>query len=154
MLCYRVLYLHLEVVHLNLQHEVRRGVYASEESRGKNYPIRVITQTLRVANTTVWNVLKSKPLPSMLSNNKGSGSPLEDNSSGWPQNSVHGDEEPFHNIFFSKEHTWGGRQVTVQVYSQEMALRTYTYRRFTSRCTPLATLKNRKARLEFARKTF
>ncbi len=44
---------------------------------------------------------------------------MEDNSGGWSEDPLHGEEKPFHNIQPREEHSPGGRRVAVKVYNQE-----------------------------------
>ncbi len=62
-----------------------------------------------------------------------------------------GEENTLHNSWPDQEHSPGGRCMCVKVNNQEKTHQS-EYRGFTTRCKPLVSLKNRKARLEFAKR--
>ncbi len=116
----------------------------------QNKPIREIAKTLGVAKTTVWNILKKKERTVSSATPK-TRKTTENNCGGWPKNSFPGEENTLHNSWPDQEHSPGGRCMCVKV-TIKRRLHQSEYRGFTTRCKPLVSLKNRKARLEFAKR--
>uniref|UniRef100_A0A8C5LTA8 Transposase n=1 Tax=Leptobrachium leishanense TaxID=445787 RepID=A0A8C5LTA8_9ANUR len=112
----------------------------------QNKPIREIARTLGVAKTTVWNILEKKE----LSNTKRPGRPLK---------TIVVDDRRILSLVKKTPFTTVGQikntlqEVGVCVSKSTIKRRLYQseYRGFTTRCKPLVSLKNRKARLEFAK---
>ncbi len=75
----------------------------------------------------------------------------ENNCGEWPKNSFPGEENTLHNSWPDQEHSPGGRCMCVKS-TIKRRLHQSEYRGFTTRCKPLVSLKNRKARLEFAKR--
>ena len=110
-------------------------------------PIREIAKTLGVAKSTVWYILKKKERTGELSNTK----TTENNCGGWWKNYFPGEEKPFHNSWPDQEH-FQMVGVSVSKSTIKRGLHQSKFRGFTTRCKPLVSLKNRKTRLEFAKK--
>ncbi len=108
-----------------------------------NKPIREIAKTLGVAKTTVGTFLKEGTHRWAQQHQK-TRKTTENNCGGWPKNSFPGEENTLQNSWPDQEHSPGGRCMCVKVNNQEKS----EYRGFTTRCKPLVSLKNRKARLE------
>ncbi len=96
--------------------------------KNQNKPIRA--KTLGVAKSAVWNTLKKKERTSELSNTK-----------------AHWKKNPFTTVGQIKN-TLQEVGVCVSKSTVRRRLHQSEYRGFTTRCKPLVTLKNRKARLE------
>ncbi len=117
----------------------------------QNKPIREIAKTLGVAKTTVWNILKKKERTGELSNTKRPGRP-------WKTTVV--DDRRILSLVKKTPFTTVGQikntlqEVGVCVSKSTIKRRLHQseYRGFTTRCKPLVSLKNRKARLEFAKR--
>ncbi len=117
----------------------------------QNKPIREIAKTLGVAKTTVWNILKKKERTGELSNTKRPGRPRK--------TTVVDDRRilslvkkiPFTTVGQIKN-TLQEVGVCVSKSTIKRRLHQSEYRAFTTRCKPLVSLKNRKARLEFAKR--
>ncbi len=117
----------------------------------QNKPIREIAKTLGVAKTTVWNILKKKERTGELSNTKRPGRPRK--------TTVVDDriilslvkKTPFTTVGQIKN-TLQEVGVCVSKSTIKRRLHQSEYRGFTTRCKPLVSLKNRKARLEFAKR--
>ncbi len=115
----------------------------------QNKPIREIAKTLGVAKTTVWNILKKKECTGELSNTK---------RPGRPQKTTVVDDRRILSLVKNTPFTTVGQikntlqEVGVCVSKSTIKRRLHQseYRGFTTRCKPLVSLKNRKARLEFA----
>ena len=113
--------------------------------KNQNKPIREIAKTLDVAKSTVWNILKKKDRP------VSSATPKEDHGKQlcWKKIFFLGEEKVLHNSWPDQEHSPGGSCVSKSTIKRR--LHQSEYRGFTTRCKPLVSLKNRKARLEFAK---
>uniref|UniRef100_A0A8C5LNK9 Transposase n=1 Tax=Leptobrachium leishanense TaxID=445787 RepID=A0A8C5LNK9_9ANUR len=106
----------------------------------QNKPIREIARTLGVAKTTVWNILKK-------------------NEPGRPQKTTVVDDRRILSLVKKTPFTTVGQikntlqEVGVCVSKSTIKRRLHQseYRGFTTRCNPLVSLKNRPARLEFAK---
>ncbi len=117
----------------------------------QNKPIREIAKTLGVAKTTVWNILKKKERTGEFSNTKRPGRP-------WKTTVV--DDRRILSLVKKTPFTTVGQikntlqEVGVCVSKSTIKRRLHQseYRGFTTRCKPLVSLKNRKARLEFAKR--
>ncbi len=117
----------------------------------QNKPIREIAKTLGVAKTTVWNILKKKERTGELSNTK---------RPGRPRKTTVVDDRRIHSLVKKTPFTTVGQikntlqEVGVCVSKSTIKRRLHQseYRGFTTRCKPLVSLKNRKARLEFAKR--
>ncbi len=117
----------------------------------QNKPIREIAKTLGVAKTTVWNILKKKERTGELSNTK---------RPGRPRKTTVVDERRILSLVKKTPFTTVGQikntlqEVGVCVSKSTIKRRLHQseYRGFTTRCKPLVSLKNRKARLEFAKR--
>uniref|UniRef100_A0A8C5QBF4 Transposase n=1 Tax=Leptobrachium leishanense TaxID=445787 RepID=A0A8C5QBF4_9ANUR len=115
----------------------------------QNKPIREIARTLAVAKTTVWNIFKKKERTSELSNTKRPGRP-------W-KTTVVDDRRILSLVKKTPFTTVGQIKNTLQDVGECVPKSTIKrrlqseYRGFTTRCKPLVSLKNRKARLEFAK---
>ncbi len=116
----------------------------------QNKPIREIAKTLGVAKTTVWNILKRRNAPVSSATPK---DPEDHGKQLWwmTEEFFPGEENTLHNSWPDQEHSPGGRCMCVKVNNQEKTSPS-EYRGFTTRCKPLVSLKNRKARLEFAKR--
>ena len=116
----------------------------------QNKPIREIAKTLGVAKSTVWNILKKKEPTGELSNTK---------RPGRPQKTTVVDDQRILSLVKKTPFTTVGQikntlqEVGVCVSKSTIKRRLHQseYRGFTTRCKPLVSLKNRKARLEFAK---
>uniref|UniRef100_A0A8C5P8K5 Transposase n=1 Tax=Leptobrachium leishanense TaxID=445787 RepID=A0A8C5P8K5_9ANUR len=116
----------------------------------QNKPIREIARTLGVAKTTVWNTLKKKERTGELSNT---------NRPGRPGKTTVVDDRIILSLVKKTPFTTVGQikntpqEVGVCVSKSTIKRRLHQseYRGFTTRCKPLGSLKNRKARLEFAK---
>uniref|UniRef100_A0A8C5Q2J1 Transposase Tc1-like domain-containing protein n=1 Tax=Leptobrachium leishanense TaxID=445787 RepID=A0A8C5Q2J1_9ANUR len=116
----------------------------------QNKPIREIARTLGVAKTTVWNILKKKERTGELSNTKRPGS---------PRKTIVADDRRILSLVKKTPFTTVGQikntlqevDVCVSKSTIKRRLRQSEYRGFTTRYKPLVSLKNRKARLEFAK---
>ncbi len=112
---------------------------------------REMAKTLGVAKTTVWNILKKKERTGELSNTKRPGRPRK--------TTVVDDriilslvkKTPFTTVGQIKN-TLQEVGVCVSKSTIKRRLHQSEYRGFTTRCKPLVSLKNRKARLEFAKR--
>ncbi len=117
----------------------------------QNKPIREIAKTLGVAKTTVCNILKKKERTGELSNTK---------RPGWPRKTTVVDDRRILSLVKKTPFTTVGQikntlqEVGVCVSKSTIKRRLHQseYRGFTTRCKPLVSLKNRKARLEFAKR--
>ncbi len=78
--------------------------------------ISEIAGTLGVTKSTVWYILRKKE---RTQQHKKAWTSTEDNSGGWSENPVRGEEKPFYNIQPRDKHSPGGRRVTFKVYNQE-----------------------------------
>ncbi len=117
----------------------------------QNKPIREIAKTLGVAKTTVWNILKKKKRTGELSNTKRPRKTTENNCGGWPKNYFPGEETPFTTVGQIKN-TLQEVGVCVSKSTIKRRLHQSEYRGFTTRCNHWWASKNRKARLEFAKR--
>uniref|UniRef100_A0A8C5PQS4 Transposase n=1 Tax=Leptobrachium leishanense TaxID=445787 RepID=A0A8C5PQS4_9ANUR len=116
----------------------------------QNKPIRDIARTLGVAKTTVWNILKKKERTSELSNTR---------RPGRPRKTTVVDDRRILSLVKKTPFTTVGQikntlqEVGVCVSKSTIKRRFHQseYRGFITRCKPLVSLKNRKARLEFAK---
>lgn len=113
--------------------------------------IREIAKILGVAKTTVWNILKKKECSGELSNAKRPGRP--------PKTTVVNDRRILSLVKKTLFTTVGQMKKTLQEVGVcvskstiKRRLHQSEYRGFTTRCKPLVSLKNRKARLEFAKR--
>uniref|UniRef100_A0A8C5PF25 Transposase n=1 Tax=Leptobrachium leishanense TaxID=445787 RepID=A0A8C5PF25_9ANUR len=116
----------------------------------QNKPIREIVRTLGVAKTIVWNILKKKERTGELSNTKKPGRPRK--------TTVVDDRRILSLVKKTPFSTVGQIESTLQEVGVCVSKSTIKrrhhqseYRGFTTRCKPLVSLKNRKARLEFAK---
>ncbi len=117
----------------------------------QNKPIREIAKTLGVAKTTVWNILKKKERTGELSNTK---------RPGRTRKTTVVDDRRILSLVKKTHFTTVGQikntlqEVGVCVSKSTIKRRLHQseYRGFTTRCKPLVSLKNRKARLEFAKR--
>ncbi len=117
----------------------------------QNKPIREIAKTLGVAKTTVWNILKKKERTGELSNTKRPGRPRKTTVVDDRRILSLVKKNTLHNSWPDQEHSPGGRCI-VSKSTIKRRLHQSEYRGFTTRCKPLVSLKNRKARLEFAKR--
>lgn len=112
---------------------------------------RAIGQTLGIASTTIWNVLKKKETTGVLSNRRPTGRPrkttvVDDRNivravKKTPKTSVSDITNDLHSAGVKVSQSTVGRR-----------LREQKYRGHTTRCKPLISRKNQKARLKFAKK--
>ncbi len=117
----------------------------------QNKPIREIAKTLGVVKTTVWNILKKKERTSELSNTKRPGRPRKTTVvDDWRILSLV-KKTPFTTVGQIKN-TLQEVGVCVSKSTIKRRLHQSEYRGFTTRCKPLVSLKNRKARLEFVKR--
>ena len=115
-----------------------------------NKPFREIAKTLRVAKSTVWNILKKKECTRELSNTKRPGRSRKTAV-------VH--DGRILSLVKKKPFTTAGQikntlqeaGVCVSKSTIKRRLHQSEYIGFTTRCKPLVSLKNRKTRLEFAK---
>ena len=118
--------------------------------KNQNKPVREIAETLSVAQSTVWNILKKKECTSELSNTKRPGRP-------WKTTMV--DDKRILSLVKKNPFTTVGQinntlqeaGVCVSKSAIKRRLHQSEYRGFTTTCKPLVSLKNRKTRLEFAK---
>ena len=116
--------------------------------KNQNKPIREIANTLGVAKSTVWNILKKKERTGELSNTKRPGRP-------WKTTVVDDriiisvKKNPFTTVGI--KNTLQEVGVCVSKSTIKRRLHKSEYKGFTTRCKPLVSLKNRKTRLEFAK---
>ena len=75
--------------------------------KNQNKPIKEMANTLGVAKSTVWNILKKNERTGELSNTKRQ------------KNYFPGEEKPLHNSWPDQEHSPGGRCMCVKVNNQE-----------------------------------
>ncbi len=115
----------------------------------QNKPIREIAKTLGVAKTTVWNILKKKERTGELSNTKRPGRPRKTTVVDDRRILSLVKKTPFTTVGQIKN-TLQEVGVCVSKSTIKRRLHQSEYRGFTTRCKPLVSLKNRKARLEFA----
>uniref|UniRef100_A0A8C5MJ28 Transposase n=1 Tax=Leptobrachium leishanense TaxID=445787 RepID=A0A8C5MJ28_9ANUR len=116
----------------------------------QNKPIREIARTLGVAKTTVWNILKKKERTGELSNTKRPGRPRKTTVVDDRRILSLVKKTPFTTVGQIKN-TLQEVGVCVSQSTIKRRLHQSEYRGFTTRCKPLVSLKNRKARLEFAK---
>uniref|UniRef100_A0A8C5MV28 Transposase Tc1-like domain-containing protein n=1 Tax=Leptobrachium leishanense TaxID=445787 RepID=A0A8C5MV28_9ANUR len=116
----------------------------------QNKPIREIARTLGVAKTTVWNILKKKERTGELSNTKRPGRPRKTTVVDDRRILSLVKKTPFTTVGQIKN-TLQEVGVCVSKSTIKRRLHQSKYRGFTTRCKPLVSLKNRKARLEFAK---
>ncbi len=117
----------------------------------QNKPIREIAKTLGVAKTTVWNILKKKERTGELSNTKRPGRPRKTTVVDDRRILSLVKKTPFTTVSQIKN-TLQEVGVCVSKSTIKRRLHQSEYRGFTTRCKPLVSLKNRKARLEFAKR--
>ncbi len=117
----------------------------------QNKPIREIAKTLGVAKTTVWNILKKKEPTGELSNTKRPGRPRKTTVVDDRRILSLVKKTPFTTVGQIKN-TLQEVGVCVSKSTIKRRLHQSEYRGFTTRCKPLVSLKNRKARLEFAKR--
>ncbi len=117
----------------------------------QNKPIREIAKTLGVAKTTVWNILKKKERTGELSNTKRPGRPRKTTVVDDRRILSLVKKTPFTTVGQIKN-TLQEVGVCVSKSTIKRRLHQSEYRGFTTRCKPLVSLKNRKARLEFAKR--
>uniref|UniRef100_A0A8C5N2V1 Transposase n=1 Tax=Leptobrachium leishanense TaxID=445787 RepID=A0A8C5N2V1_9ANUR len=116
----------------------------------QNKPIREVARTLGVAKTIVWNILKKKERTSELSNTKIPGRPRKTTVVDNQRIISMVKKTPFTTVSQIKN-TLQEVGVCVSKSTIKRRLHQSEYRGFTTRCKPLVSLKNRKARLEFAK---
>mgnify|MGYP002715355238 CR=1 FL=1 len=116
----------------------------------QNKPIREIAKTLGVAKSTVWNILKKKERTGELSNTKRPGRPRKTTVVDDRRILSLVKKTPFTTVGQIKN-TLQEVGVCVSKSTIKRRLHQSEYRGFTTRCKPLVSLKNRKARLEFAK---
>ncbi len=114
-------------------------------------PIREIAKTLGVAKTTVWNILKKKERTGELSNTKRPGRPRKTTVVDDRRILSLVKKTPFTTVGQIKN-TLQEVGVCVSKSTIKRRLHQSEYRGFTTRCKPSVSLKNRKARLEFAKR--
>ncbi len=117
----------------------------------QNKPIREIAKTSGVAKTTVWNILKKKERTGELSNTKRPGRPRKTTVVDDRRILSLVKKTPFTTVGQIKN-TLQEVGVCVSKSTIKRRLHQSEYRGFTTRCKPLVSLKNRKARLEFAKR--
>ncbi len=117
----------------------------------QNKPIRDRAKTLGVAKTTVWNILKKKERTGELSNTKRPGRPRKTTVVDDRRILSLVKKTPFTTVGQIKN-TLQEVGVCVSKSTIKRRLHQSEYRGFTTRCKPLVSLKNRKARLEFAKR--
>ncbi len=117
----------------------------------QNKPIREIAKTLGVAKTTVWNILKKKERTGELSNTKRPGRPRKTTVVDDRRILSLVKKTPFTTVGQIKN-TLQEVGVCVSKSTIKRRLHQSEYRGFTTRCKPLVSLKNRKARLEFVKR--
>ena len=118
--------------------------------KNQNKPIREIAKTLRVTKSTVWNILKKKECTGELNNTE---------RPGRPQKTTVVEDRRILSLVKKNPFTTAGQikntlqeaGVCVSKSTIKRRLHQTEYRGFTTRCKPLASLKNRKTRLEFAK---
>uniref|UniRef100_A0A3B1IQX0 Transposase Tc1-like domain-containing protein n=1 Tax=Astyanax mexicanus TaxID=7994 RepID=A0A3B1IQX0_ASTMX len=119
--------------------------------RKEGKSIRAIGKTLGIATTTIWNVLKKKETTGVLSNRRRTGRPRKTTPTDERRIVLAVKKNPKTTVsqITSDLHRAG---VKVSQSTVRRRLREQTYGGHTARCKPLISSKNRKARLEFARK--
>lgn len=119
--------------------------------REEGKSIRAIAKTLGIATTTIWNVLKKKETTGVLSNKHRTGRPrvttaVDDRNI---VRAVKKNPKTTVTDITANLHRAG---VKVSQSTVRRRLREKEYRGHTTRCKPLISKKNRKARLDFAKK--
>ncbi len=104
-----------------------------------------------MAKTTVWNILKKKERTGELSNTKRPGRPRKTTVVDYQRILSLVKKTPFTTVGQIKN-TLQEVGVCVSQSTIKRRLHQSEYRGFTTRCKPLVSLKNRKARLEFAKR--
>uniref|UniRef100_A0A8C5R1Q5 Transposase n=1 Tax=Leptobrachium leishanense TaxID=445787 RepID=A0A8C5R1Q5_9ANUR len=117
--------------------------------KNPNKPIREIAKTLGMAKT-VWNILKKKERTGELSNTKRPGRPQKTTVVDHQRIIFLVKKTPFTTVGQIKN-TLQEVGVCVSKSTIKRRLHQSEYRGFTTRCKPLVSFKNRKARLEFAK---
>ena len=113
--------------------------------------IRAIAQILAIASTTIWNVLKKKETTGVLSNRRRTGRPRKTTAVD-DRNIVRAvKKDPKTTVVDISNHLQR-RGVKVTLSAVRRRLHEQKYRGYTRRCKPLISKKNKKARLEFAKK--
>ena len=115
-----------------------------------NKPIREIAKTLDMAKSTVWNILKKKERAGELSNTKRRGRPRKTTVVDDQRILSLVKKTPFTTVGQIKN-TLQEIGVCVSKSTIKRRLHQSEYRGFTIRCKSLVSLKNKKARLEFAK---
>ena len=113
--------------------------------------IRAIAQTLAIASTTIWNVLKKKETTGVLSNRRGTGRPRK-TAAVDDRNIVRAVKKDPKTTVSDISNNLQRAGVKVSQSTVRRRLHEQKYRGYTRRCKPLISKKNRKARLEFAKK--
>ena len=113
--------------------------------------IRAIAQTLAIASTTIWNVLRKKETSGILSNRPRKGRPRK-TSAVDNRNIVRAVKEDPKTTVSNISNNLQRAGVKVSQSTVRRRLHEQKYRGYTRRCKPLISKKNMKARLEFAKK--
>ena len=146
--------LHLEAVAVNTQHVVKGALNGGETDHPeaeKKKSIREIAEMLGVAKSTVWYILRKKECTGELGYSK---------RPGRPRKTTVVDDRRILSMVKNKPFTTSTRvkntlqEVGVSVSKSTIKRRLHEskYKGFTTRCKPLISLKNRKARIDFAKK--
>ncbi len=146
-------YLHLESVAVTVMRSKELSLSVKQaiiRLKKQNKPIREIAKTLGVAKTTVWNILKKKERTE-LSNTKRPGRPRKTTVVDDRRILSLVKKTPFTTVGQIKN-TLQEVGVCVSKSTIKRSLHQSEYRGFTTRCKSLVSLKNRKARLEFAKR--
>jgi len=111
--------------------------------------IRAIAQTLAIASTTIWNVLKKKETTGVL--RRQTGRPRK-TSAVDDRNIVRAVKKDPKTTVSDISNNLQRAGVKVSLSTVRRRLHEQKYNGYTRRCKPLISKKNRKARLEFAKK--
>ncbi|KAG2457546.1 TCB1 transposase, partial [Polypterus senegalus] len=114
-------------------------------------PIREIATILRVAKSTVWYILRKKANTGELSNAKRPGCPRKTTAVGDRRIISMVKRNPFTTANQVNNTLQGLVGVSISKSTIKRRLHESKYRGCTARCKPLINLKNRKARLDFAK---
>lgn len=119
--------------------------------REEGKSIRAIAQTLGIASTTIWNIMKKKETTGVLSNRHRTGRPRVTTAVD-DRNIVRAVKK--HPKTTVPDITANLHRAGVKVSQSTVRRRLgeEKYRGHTTRCKPLISKKNRKARLDFAKK--
>lgn len=113
--------------------------------------IRAIAKELSIASTTIWNVLKKKETTGVLSNRHRTGRPRKTTAAD-DRNIVRAVKKDPKTTVGEISNNLQRAGVKVSASTVHRRLHEQKYRGYTRRCKPLISKKNRKARLDFAKR--